>query len=65
VARRRGGAAPEAVAAGAEFTLEPGDSAVFPPSAAGEARNDGAEPATALAVFVAPPGEGDAATPAP
>jgi len=54
---------PEEVAAGVEFTLAAGDSAVFPPNVAGEARNDGAEPAVALLAFVGPPEDGEA-TPA-
>ena len=54
---------PEEVAAGTEFTLEAGDSFVFPPNVAGEARNDGQERAVALVAFVAPL-EGDGGTPA-
>lgn len=38
---------PEAIAANTEFTLRDGDSALFPPSAVGEVRNDGDEEATA------------------
>jgi len=38
---------PEAIAADTEFTLSDGDSALFPPSASGEVRNDGEEEATA------------------
>ena len=49
--------APEEVAAGTEFVLEAGDSFVFPPNVAGEARNDGQERAVALGAFVAPPVE--------
>jgi quercetin dioxygenase-like cupin family protein len=56
----RGGAAgtpvpaePEIVAASTEFTLQEGDSALFPPAIAGEARNDGPEEATAWVVTVA------------
>jgi len=45
--------APEAIPAGTEFTLSDGDSAFFPPNVAGEARNDGAEEATAWVVSVA------------
>ena len=56
--------APEEVAAGTEFTLEAGDSAVFPPNAPGEVRNDGTERAVALVALIVPP-EGAAATPAP
>ncbi len=57
------GAGPEEVAAGTEFTLEAGDSAVFPPNVPGEVRNDGSEPAVGLATVIAPITEG-AATPA-
>ena len=49
---------PEEVAAGTEFTLEAGDSAVFPPHVVGEIRNDGQERAVALVAIVAPPEEG-------
>jgi quercetin dioxygenase-like cupin family protein len=61
------GALPEAeeVAAGTEFTLEAGDSAVFPPNVPGEVRNDGTEPAVALLTLVGPPEAGAAGTPAP
>jgi quercetin dioxygenase-like cupin family protein len=58
------GADPEEMAAGAEFTLEAGDSALFPPNVAGEVRNDGTVPAVGLASIVAPL-EGAAATPVP
>ncbi len=59
--------APEEIPAGTEFTLEAGDSAVFPPNVPGEARNDGAERAVALVAIVAPPEAGtpEAGTPAP
>ena len=53
---------PEEVAAGTEFTLEAGDSAVFPPNAPGEIRNDGSEPVVGLVALVGPP-EGGEATP--
>jgi quercetin dioxygenase-like cupin family protein len=43
---------PEAVAADTEFTLREGDSALFPPAIAGEARNDGTEEAVAWVVTV-------------
>ena len=60
---------PEEVAAGTEFTLEAGDSVVFPPNVEGEIRNDGTEPAVALVAIVAPPEEGagtpGAGTPTP
>ena len=55
---------PEEVAAGTEFTLEAGDSAVFPPNVPGEVRNDGAERAVGLVALIAPPEEA-AATPVP
>ena len=44
---------PEAIAAGTEFTLSDGDSALFPPNASGEVRNDGDEDATAWVTNVA------------
>ncbi|MGH2618829.1 MAG: hypothetical protein ACRDJC_26675, partial [Thermomicrobiales bacterium] len=44
----------EAVAAGTEITLGPGDSAVFPPFAAGELRNDGTGLAVALVANIVP-----------
>jgi hypothetical protein len=44
---------PEAVAANTEFTMVDGDSALFPPNATGEVRNDGDEEATAWVVNVA------------
>jgi hypothetical protein len=43
---------PEEVAADTEFTLENGDSAIFPGSMSGEMRNDGAEEATAWVVNI-------------
>ena len=52
----------EEIAAGTEFTLEAGDSAVFPPNVPGEIRNDGQEPVVGLVALVAPP-EGGEATP--
>jgi quercetin dioxygenase-like cupin family protein len=55
---------PEDIPAGTEFTMSDGDSALFPPNATGEVRNDGDEDATAwvtnLALFTA-----DASTPTP
>jgi quercetin dioxygenase-like cupin family protein len=67
----RGGAAatptpaePESVAANTEFTLREGDSALFPPAIAGEARNDGHKEAVAWIVTVAHQTE-TAATPTP
>jgi quercetin dioxygenase-like cupin family protein len=44
---------PEAIAANTEFTMSDGDSALFPPNAAGEVRNDGDEDATAWVTNVA------------
>jgi quercetin dioxygenase-like cupin family protein len=44
---------PEAISAGTEFTLSDGDSALFPPNAAGEVRNDGTEDAVAWVTNVA------------
>ena len=55
---------PEAMAANTEFTLSQGDSALFPPAIAGEARNDGADEAVAWIVTVAHL-TGAAATPTP
>jgi hypothetical protein len=54
--------APEEVPAGTDFTLEPGDSFVWPAFVAGEARNDGTEPVVALVVVIVPEA---AATPTP
>jgi hypothetical protein len=45
---------PEEVAAGAEFTLGPGESFIWPPNVAGELRNDGPEPVVQVVAFVAP-----------
>ncbi|MDQ3693803.1 MAG: cupin domain-containing protein [Chloroflexota bacterium] len=50
--------------AGAEFTLEAGDSVVFPPFVEGEIRNDGDETVVGLAALVFPP-EDAGATPTP
>ena len=44
---------PEEIPAGTEFTMSDGDSALFPPNASGEARNDGDEDATAWVSAVA------------
>ena len=46
-------AEPEAIPANTEFTLSDGDSALFPPNAAGEVRNDTDEDATAWVTNVA------------
>jgi quercetin dioxygenase-like cupin family protein len=55
---------PEEIAAGTEFTMSEGDSALFPPNSSGEVRNDGDEDAVAwvtnVALFTS-----DAATPTP
>jgi quercetin dioxygenase-like cupin family protein len=55
---------PEEIPADTEFTLSDGDFALFPPNAAGEVRNDGAEDAVAwvtnVALFA-----GGASTPTP
>ena len=55
---------PEAIAADTEFTLSDGDSALFPPSASGEVRNDGEDEATAWVANLALRGE-VAGTPTP
>lgn len=55
---------PEEIPAGTEFTLGPGDSALFPPNVAGEVRNDGQERAVALITFVGPEPTDTEATPA-
>ena len=44
---------PEEIAAGTEFTMSDRDSALFPPNAAGEVRNDGTEDAVAWVTNVA------------
>jgi quercetin dioxygenase-like cupin family protein len=44
---------PEEIAANTEFTMRDGDSALFPPSTAGEMRNDGDEDAIAWVTNVA------------
>lgn len=49
----------EQFAADEEFTMEEGDSAIFPPNIAGEARNDGDEDVSLLIANVAPVGEGE------
>ncbi len=46
-------AEPEDIPAGTEFTMSDGDSALFPPNASGEVRNDGDEDATAWVTNVA------------
>lgn len=43
---------PEEIAAGTEFTLGNGDSAIFPGAMTGEVRNEGVEEASALAVDI-------------
>src|SRR5687767_5821723 len=44
---------PEEIPANTEFTMSDGDSALFPPNASGEVRNDGDEDATAWVTNVA------------
>lgn len=56
---------PEEIAAGTEFTMEAGDSAVFPPSIPGEVRNDGQVEAVALVALIEPQGGDAGGTPAP
>ena len=56
-------AAAEEVAAGTDVALEQGDAALFPPNpegTAGEARNDGQEPAVVLVVSAGPAESGGA-----
>jgi len=61
-------AGPEAVPAGTEFTMGPGESHLWPAHVAGEARNETQEPVVALTAYLVPeagtatPGAG---TPAP
>jgi hypothetical protein len=55
---------PEPVAAGAAFTLGPGESFVWPPLVAGEFRIEGPEPAVTLVAYLAPVGD-EGATPLP
>ena len=56
----------ESVAAGEVVTLEAGDAAYLPANLTGDIRNDGQEPAVALAFLVVPPeGMMGEATPAP
>ncbi len=54
----------EEMPAGQDFTMEVGDSALFPASVAGEVRNDGTEDAVLLAAIIEPNGE-EGATPVP
>lgn len=54
----------EEIAAGTEFTMSEGDSALFPPNASGEVRNDGADDAVAWVTNVAL-FSSEAATPTP
>ena len=44
----------ESVPAGEEFTLEEGDSALFPANVAGEVRHDGSDPTVVLVAEIAP-----------
>ena len=50
----------EAFPAGQDFTMDVGDSALFPASTAGEVRNDGTEDAMVLAALIEPSHEGGA-----
>ena len=50
----------EAFPAGQDFTMEVGDSALFPASTAGEVRNDGTEDAVVLGALIEPSHEGEA-----
>jgi quercetin dioxygenase-like cupin family protein len=50
----------ETFPAGQDFTMDVGDSALFPPNVAGEIRNDGTEDAMALAAIIEPSHEGGA-----
>ncbi len=52
----------EAFPAGQDFTMDVGDSALFPASVAGEVRNDGTEDAVLLVAIIEPNGE-EGATP--
>ena len=59
---------PEQIQPNTEFTMNEGDSALFPPALTGEVRNDGTDEATAWVVSVAvqsAAGTPTAATPAP
>ncbi len=55
--------AEEVAVAGVEVELRQGDSAVFPPLVAGEARNTGAVPVVLLVAGIVPTGVPEAATP--
>jgi quercetin dioxygenase-like cupin family protein len=57
--------APEAIAAGIEFTAGPGDSFMGPPNVAVEARNDGSELLMLLMAVLEPAAGMRAATPMP
>ena len=50
----------ETFPAGQDFTMDVGDSALFPPNVAGEIRNDGTEDAMALVAIIEPSHEGGA-----
>ena len=53
----------EEMPAGTEFTLQAGDSAIFPPRVGGEARNEGSEQVSLLVASVGPGLDAGAATP--
>ena len=55
----------EQIGSGEEVTMGAGDAAYIPGSVSGEIRNDGNEPAVALAVFVGPTAGMTGATPTP
>ena len=55
----------EQIGSGEEVTMGAGDAAYVPGSVSGEIRNDGDEPAVALAVFVGPTESMTGATPTP
>ena len=60
--------ATETIPAGQDVTIGAGDSALFPPNAGGEVRNDGQEPVVVIAALVGPPaieGTPEAGTPTP
>jgi hypothetical protein len=52
VVMRGASGAQEEISANTDFALEPGDSFTWPPHVAGEARNEGDEPVTAIVVVI-------------